>query len=148
MSFFQNPSFYIQTAETDIVNFFTKVKAGLEVVSQDFLNVLGWVQSDASEIAQLVAGLIGVVAGASGGQIPAALLSAQAALNAGMQLVNTAVSAAQGQSAGGADALTQATAALAAAYAQFKQAQAAAATQAGSTAQPTTASTTTTATSS
>lgn len=127
MSFFQNPDFYIQTAEADIVKFFQKVGSEVQVVEQDFLNVLGWVQSNASEIASFVAGLLGVAASVSGGSIPAALLSAQAALNQGMQLVNSAVAAAQAQKSAGSSVNAQTVAALSAAYAQFKNAQSAAA---------------------
>lgn len=133
MSFFQNPSFYIQTAETDIVNFFTKVESEAQVVEQDFLNVLSWVQSNASEIASFVAGLLGVAASVSGGSIPSALLTAQAALNSGMQLVNSAVAAAQAQKSAGGSVNAQTVAALSAGYAQFKVAQAAAATLASTT---------------
>lgn len=139
MSFFQNPSFYIQTAEADIVSFFKSAEAEVTVIEQDFLSVLGWVQANASEIAAFVAGLLGVAASVSGGQIPAALLSAQAALNTGMQLVNSAVAAAQAQQAAGGTVNAQTVSALSAAYAQFKTAQASAATLAATTTTPTTA---------
>lgn len=136
MSFFQNPSFYVQVAEADIVKWFTAVETEAQILEQDFLNVLSWVQSNASEIAGLVAGLLGVAAAAEGGQIPAALLSAQAALNSGMTLVNAAVSAAQSSKAAGGSVTAQTVASLSAAYQQFKVAEAAAATQAGTTAAP------------
>lgn len=136
MSFFQNPSFYIQTAESDIVNFFTKAESEAQILEQDFLNVLGWVQSNASEIAGLIAGLLGVVVGVSGGSIPAAVLSAQTALTQAVQLLNAAIAAAQAQQAGGGSVTAQTVAAVAAAYAQLKAAQAAAATVAGSAAAP------------
>lgn len=136
MSFFQNPSFYIQTAESDIVSFFSKAESEAQILEQDFLNVLGWVQSNASEIAGLIAGLLGVVVSVEGGSIPAAVLSAQTALTQAVQLLNAAVAAAQAQKAGGGSVNAQTVAALAAAYAQLKAAQAAAATVAGTTAAP------------
>lgn len=138
MSFFQNPDFYIQTAEADIVRFFQKVESEAQIIEQDFLNVLSWVQSNAGEIASFVAGLLGVAASVSGGSIPAALLSAQSALNQGMQLVNSAVTAAQSQKASGGSVNAQTVAALSAAYSQFKSAQAAAATLAATTTAPAT----------
>lgn len=136
MSFFQNPDFYLQTAEADIVKFFTKVESEVQVIEQDFLNVLSWVQSNASEIASFVAGLLGVAASVSGGQIPAALLSATNSLNTGIQLINSAVAAAQAQKTSGASVNAQTVAALSAAYAQFKSAQASAATVAATATTP------------
>jgi hypothetical protein len=136
MSFFQNPSFYIQTAETDIVKFFKSVEAEASVIEQDFLNALGWVQSNASEIAAFVAGLLGVAAATGTGQIPAALLTAASALNTGMQLVNSAVAAAQSTQSAGGNVNAQTVAALSAAYVQFKNAEVAAAGQAAIAAKP------------
>lgn len=136
MSFFANPDFYLQTAEGDIVKFFKAAEAGVEHAAQDFINVLGWVQSNAGEIAGFLAALLGTATSAAGGPIaiPATLISGANLLNEGMQLLNSAVTAAQQNASG--TATQQAVAALAAAYSKFKEVQAATASAASVTTTP------------
>lgn len=137
MSFFQNPNFYLQTAESDIVNFFKKAEDEVTVLEQDFLNVLSWVQQNASEIASVVAGLLGIAAVIPGaGPIPAALIAAQTLLTQGINAVNSAVAAAQAQQASGGSVNAQTVAALSAGYSTIKQAQSAAATVAATMTAP------------
>lgn len=122
MSFFNNPSFYIQTAEADIVKFFATIKADVQIVEQDFLNVLQWLGAHGQEIATDVAGLIGIVAAAGVG-IPAPVLGAATALNTAVSAVNAAIAAQQQQAAAGGGVGQQAISAASAAYQSLKNAQ-------------------------
>lgn len=122
MSFFHNPSFYVQTAEADIVKFFATLKADVAVIEQDFLNVLQWLEAHGQEIATDVAGLLGIIAAAGVG-IPVPVLTAATALNTAVSAVNAAIAAQQQQASSGGTTGQQAIAAAAAAYQSLKNAQ-------------------------
>lgn len=130
MSTLSNIENAIGVVETDVVSFFSttlpaleqKIAADINIIAQDFDNVLQWVGAHGQEIATDVAGLLGIVAAAGIG-VPAPVLAAATALNTAVSLVNTAVAAQQQAAATGSTALQQAIAAGSAAYQAVKTAQ-------------------------
>lgn len=130
MSFLQNPTAYIQYAETDVIKFFTvtvpafdaKVVGAAEQLAQDFDNALQWIGAHGQTIAGDVAGLLGVLAAANL-NIPVPVLAAATALSTAVKAVNDAIAAQQQALGQGGDAITQAVAAGGAAYQSVKAAQ-------------------------
>lgn len=114
--------------ETDVVNFFYKVEADVNAAATWLVQkALPWMEAHGQEITNDVTGLVSVVAAAGIG-IPAPVLTAAAALNTGVALVNDAIAAAQQSASSGGSNVQQAVAAGAAAYAGLKTAQSATAT--------------------
>ena len=111
-----------QAAENWVVNFFATVKADVQVVEQDIINVAQFLSAHAPQIVSGVSGVLTAVAAAGVGIPPAVLVAAQG-LTAAASAVNQAVAAQQAASAAGQGTGAQTVALLATAYQGLKGVQ-------------------------